>query len=193
MITIALVHNGYVLLALMVTALVCARVSAVSLHVIKLISVPLIWLFVVTFACNALVYLPQGASTAASTAAFTIPFTIPLAIRPEAALRSVFLAIKLLSASVATASAAARLSAIDIGTTVSRVTWPLSRFGIKTQHIGLITTLVLSAIPSIYQTVQRIICAQRLRGVDFARGTLFARVSRWLYVCAPLILSLIHI
>lgn len=191
-ITIALVHNGYVLLALMVTALVCARVSAVSLRVIKLISVPLIWLFVVTFACNALVYLPQGASTAASTAAFTIPFAIPLAIRPEAALRSIFLAIKLLSASVATASAAARLSAIDIGTTVSRVTWPLSRFGIKTQHIGLITTLVLSAIPSIYQTAQRIICAQRLRGVDFARGTLFARVSRWLYVCAPLIMSVFY-
>ena len=191
-ITTALVHNGYVLLALMVTALVCARVCAVSLRVIKLISVPLIWLFVVTFACNALVYLPQGASTAASTAAFTIPFTIPLAIRPEAALRSVFLAIKLLSASVATASAAARLSAIDIGTTVSRVTWPLSRFGIKTQHIGLITTLVLSAIPSIYQTAQRIICAQRLRGVDFARGTLFARVSRWLYVCAPLIMSVFY-
>lgn len=187
-ITTALVHNGYVLLALMVTALVCARVSAVSLRVIKLISVPLIWLFVVTFACNALVYLPQGASTAASTAAFTIPF----AIRPDAALRSVFLAIKLLSASVATASAAARLSAIDIGTTVSRVTWPLSRFGIKTQHIGLITTLVLSAIPSIYQTAQRIICAQRLRGVDFARGTLFARVSRWLYVCAPLIMSVFY-
>lgn len=187
-ITTALVHNGYVLLALMVTALVCARVSAVSLRVIKLISVPLIWLFVVTFACNALVYLPQGASTAA----FTIPFTIPLAIRPEAALRSIFLAIKLLSASVATASAAARLSAIDIGTTVSRVTWPLSRFGIKTQHIGLITTLVLSAIPSIYQTAQRIICAQRLRGVDFARGTLFARVSRWLYVCAPLIMSVFY-
>lgn len=191
-ITIALVHNGYVLLALMVTALVCARVCAVSLRVIKLISVPLIWLFVVTFACNALVYLPQGASTAASIAAFTIPFTIPFAIRPEAALRSVFLAIKLLSASVATASAAARLSAIDIGTTVSRVTWPLSRFGIKTQHIGLITTLVLSAIPSIYQTAQRIICAQRLRGVDFARGTLFARVSRWLYVCAPLIMSVFY-
>lgn len=191
-ITTALVHNGYVLLALMVTALVCARVCAVSLRVIKLISVPLIWLFVVTFACNALVYLPQGASTAASTAAFTIPFTIPFAIRPDAALRSVFLAIKLLSASVATASAAARLSAIDIGTTVSRVTWPLSRFGIKTQHIGLITTLVLSAIPSIYQTAQRIICAQRLRGVDFARGTLFARVSRWLYVCAPLIMSVFY-
>ena len=191
-ITIALVHNGYVLLALMVTALVCARVCAVSLRVIKLISVPLIWLFVVTFACNALVYLPQGASTTASTVAFTIPFTIPFAIRPDAALRSVFLAIKLLSASVATASAAARLSAIDIGTTVSRVTWPLSRFGIKTQHIGLITTLVLSAIPSIYQTAQRIICAQRLRGVDFARGTLFARVSRWLYVCAPLIMSVFY-
>lgn len=191
-ITIALVHNGYILLALMVTALICARVCAVSLRVIKLISVPLIWLFVVTFACNALVYLPQGASTAASTAAFTIPFTIPFAIRPDAALRSVFLAIKLLSASVATASAAARLSAIDIGTTVSRVTWPLSRFGIKTQHIGLITTLVLSAIPSIYQTAQRIICAQRLRGVDFARGTLFARVSRWLYVCAPLIMSVFY-
>ncbi|EFL43899.1 cobalt transport protein [Fannyhessea vaginae PB189-T1-4] len=191
-ITTALVHNGYVLLALMVTALVCARVCAVSLRVIKLISVPLIWLFVVTFACNALVYLPQGASTAASTAAFTIPFTIPFAIRPDAALRSVFLAIKLLSASVATASAAVRLSAIDIGTTVSRVTWPLSRFGIKTQHIGLITTLVLSAIPSIYQTAQRIICAQRLRGVDFARGTLFARVSRWLYVCAPLIMSVFY-
>ena len=85
-----------------------------------------------------------------------------------------------------------RLSAIDIGTTVSRVTWPLSRFGIKTQHIGLITTLVLSAIPSIYQTAQRIICAQRLRGVDFARGTLFARVSRWLYVCAPLIMSVFY-
>lgn len=191
-ITTALVHNGYVLLALMVTALVCARVCAVSLRVIKLISVPLIWLFVVTFACNALVYLPQGASTTASTVAFTIPFTIPFAIRPDAALRSVFLAIKLLSASVATASAAARLSAIDIGTTVSRVTWPLSRFGIKTQHIGLITTLVLSAIPSIYQTAQRIICAQRLRGVDFARGTLFARVSRWLYVCAPLIMSVFY-
>lgn len=191
-ITTALVHNGYVLLALMVTALVCARVCAVSLRAIKLISVPLIWLFVVTFACNALVYLPQGASTTASTVAFTIPFTIPFAIRPDAALRSVFLAIKLLSASVATASAAARLSAIDIGTTVSRVTWPLSRFGIKTQHIGLITTLVLSAIPSIYQTAQRIICAQRLRGVDFARGTLFARVSRWLYVCAPLIMSVFY-
>lgn len=191
-ITIALVHNGYVLLALMVLSLVCARVCAVSLRVIKLVSVPLIWLFVVTFVCNALVFLPQGASTAASTAAFTIPFAIPLAIRPEAALRSIFLAIKLLSASVATASAAARLSAIDIGTTVSRVTWPLSRFGIKTQHIGLITTLVLSAIPSIYQTAQRIICAQRLRGVDFARGTLFARVSRWLYVCAPLIMSVFY-
>lgn len=191
-ITTALVHNVYVLLALMMAALVCARVCAVSWRAIKLISVPLIWLFVVTFACNALVYLPQGASTAASTAAFTIPFTIPFAIRPDAALRSVFLAIKLLSASVATASAAARLSAIDIGTTVSRVTWPLSRFGIKTQHIGLITTLVLSAIPSIYQTAQRIICAQRLRGVDFARGTLFARVSRWLYVCAPLIMSVFY-
>lgn len=191
-ITTALVHNGYILLALMVTALVCARVCAVSLRVIKLISVPLIWLFVVTFACNVLVYLPQSASTAVSTAAFTIPFTIPFAIRSGAALRSVFLAIKLLSASVATASAAARLSAIDIGTTVSRVTWPLSRFGIKSQHIGLITTLVLSAIPSIYQTAQRIICAQRLRGVDFARGTLFARVSRWLYVCAPLIMSVFY-
>ena len=201
-VTLTLVHNVYVLLALMMAALVCARVCAVSWRAIKLISVPLIWLFVATFACNALVYLPQAASAAASaatmasTTAFTIPlatpFTIPLAIRPEAAQRSVFLAIKLLSASVATASAAACLSATDIGITVSRMTWPLSRLGIKSQHIGLITTLVLSAIPSIYQTAQRIICAQRLRGVDFARGTLFARVSRWLYVCAPLIMSVFY-
>lgn len=201
-VTLTLVHNVYVLLALMMAALVCARVCAVSWRAIKLISVPLIWLFVATFACNALVYLPQAASAAASaatmasTTAFTIPlatpFTIPLAIRPEAAQRSVFLAIKLLSASVATASAAACLSATDIGTTVSRVTWPLSRLGIKSQHIGLITTLVLSAIPSIYQTAQRIICAQRLRGVDFARGSLFARISRWLYVCAPLIMSVFY-
>lgn len=183
-ITLTLVHNVYVLLALMMAAVVCARVCAVSWRAIKLISVPLIWLFVATFACNALVYLPQAASTAA--------FTIPLAIRPEAAQRSVFLAIKLLSASVATASAAACLSATDIGITVSRVTWPLSRLGIKSQHIGLITTLVLSAIPSIYQTAQRIICAQRLRGVDFARGSLFARISRWLYVCAPLIMSVFY-
>lgn len=201
-ITLTLVHNVYVLLALMMAALVCARVCAVSWRAIKLISVPLIWLFVATFACNALVYLPQAASAAASAAtmasatAFTIPlgipFTIPFAIRPEAAQRSVFLVIKLLSASVATASAAACLSATDIGTTVSRVTWPLSRLGIKSQHIGLITTLVLSAIPSIYQTAQRIICAQRLRGVDFARGSLFARISRWLYVCAPLIMSVFY-
>lgn len=201
-ITLTLVHNVYVLLALMMAALVCARVCAVSWRAIKLISVPLIWLFVATFACNALVYLPQAASTAASaatmasttaiTSPLAIPFTIPLAIRPEAAQRSVFLAIKLLSASVATASAAACLSATDIGTTVSRVTWPLSRLGIKSQHIGLITTLVLSAIPSIYQTAQRIICAQRLRGVDFARGSLFARIRRWLYVCAPLIMSVFY-
>lgn len=67
---------------------------------------------------------------------------------------------------------------------------PLSRLGVPVGDIAMTESIALRFIPLTAEELVRIRDAQRARGVDFAQGSVSARVRRWLSVLAPLVVAL---
>lgn len=67
---------------------------------------------------------------------------------------------------------------------------PLSRLGVPVGDIAMTVSIALRFIPLTAEELVRIRDAQRARGVDFAQGSVSARVRRWLSVLAPLVVAL---
>lgn len=67
---------------------------------------------------------------------------------------------------------------------------PLSRLGVPVGDIAMTVSIALRFIPLTAEELVRIRDAQRARGVDFAQGSVPARVRRWLSVLVPLVVAL---
>ena len=67
---------------------------------------------------------------------------------------------------------------------------PLSRLDVPVGDIAMTVSIALRFIPLTAEGLVRIRDAQRARGVDFAQGSVSARVRRWLSVLAPLVVAL---
>lgn len=67
---------------------------------------------------------------------------------------------------------------------------PLSRLDVPVGDIAMTVSIALRFIPLTAEELVRIRDAQRARGVDFAQGSVSARVRRWLSVLAPLVVAL---
>lgn len=67
---------------------------------------------------------------------------------------------------------------------------PLGRLGVPVGDIAMTVSIALRFIPLTAEELVRIRDAQRARGVDFAQGSVSARVRRWLSVLAPLVVAL---
>lgn len=67
---------------------------------------------------------------------------------------------------------------------------PLGRLGVPVGDIAMTVSIALRFIPLTAEELVRIRDAQRARGVDFAQGSVPARVRRWLSVLAPLVVAL---
>lgn len=67
---------------------------------------------------------------------------------------------------------------------------PLGRLGVPVGDIAMTVSIALRFIPLTAEELARIRDAQRARGVDFAQGSVPARVRRWLSVLAPLVVAL---
>lgn len=66
----------------------------------------------------------------------------------------------------------------------------LGRLGVPVGDIAMTVSIALRFIPLTAEELVRIRDAQRARGVDFAQGSVPARVRRWLSVLAPLVVAL---
>ena len=67
---------------------------------------------------------------------------------------------------------------------------PLGCLGVPVGDIAMTVSIALRFIPLTAEELVRIRDAQRARGVDFAQGSVPARVRRWLSVLAPLVVAL---
>lgn len=67
--------------------------------------------------------------------------------------------------------------------------FPLKLIGFPSHIIAMIITLALRFIPTILDDVQRIMKAQTSRGVDFEKGSLFAKIRAIISLIIPLFVS----
>ncbi len=65
---------------------------------------------------------------------------------------------------------------------------PLKRFKLPTQQFALMISITLRFIPILLLETERIMKAQRSRGVDFTKGHLFRRISQFIPIIVPLII-----
>ena len=72
-------------------------------------------------------------------------------------------------------------------------TWalrPLRRLGVPADDVGMALSIALRFIPLVSEELDRIVLAQRARGVRFDRGGVLERVPRWASVVTPLAVGL---
>jgi len=65
---------------------------------------------------------------------------------------------------------------------------PLARIGLPVRELSLVLTIALRFVPTLAQEIEKIIQAQRARGVDFG-GNLIERVRSWGPVFVPIFVS----
>lgn len=66
---------------------------------------------------------------------------------------------------------------------------PLSRFGFPSHEIALMLSIALRYVPTLMDEAQRIMNAQRARGVDFEEGNFIDRMKSLVPILIPLFVS----
>lgn len=67
---------------------------------------------------------------------------------------------------------------------------PLGRLGLPAADIAMVLSIALRFIPICVDEFDRVVCAQRARGMDFSEGGLRGRLSAWGGVLTPVVVSL---
>ena len=67
---------------------------------------------------------------------------------------------------------------------------PLGKLGLPVDDIAMVLSITLRFIPVCAEEFDRVLCAQRARGVDFSAGTMREQLSRWASVLIPVIVAL---
>jgi energy-coupling factor transport system permease protein len=77
-------------------------------------------------------------------------------------------------------------STVELTFAIERVTRPLRRVGFPSEEFAMMLTIALRFIPVLFLELDKIVKAQRCRGVEFSSGGLAARAQAYSAVLVPL-------
>lgn len=78
---------------------------------------------------------------------------------------------------------------LEIADGIESLLNPLKRFKVPVQEIALILSIALRFVPTLMQETEKIMNAQRARGVDFSSGSLIERMKKVVPLLIPLFIS----
>ncbi len=80
-------------------------------------------------------------------------------------------------------------SPIKLTDAMEKLLSPLSKFGVPSHELAMMMTIALRFIPTLIEETDKIIKAQKARGVDFESGNIFRRLKMMVPILVPLFLS----
>jgi len=80
-------------------------------------------------------------------------------------------------------------SPIQLTDATEKLLSPLARFGVPSHELAMMMTIALRFIPTLLEETDKIIKAQKSRGVDFESGNIFKRLKNFVPILVPLFLS----
>lgn len=78
---------------------------------------------------------------------------------------------------------------LEIADGIEALLNPLKRFKVPVQEIALILSIALRFVPTLMEETEKIMNAQRARGIDFDAGGLFERMKKIVPLLIPLFIS----
>lgn len=78
---------------------------------------------------------------------------------------------------------------LEIADGIESILKPMKRFKVPVQEIALILSIALRFVPTLMQETEKIMNAQRARGVDFSSGNLLERMKKVVPLLIPLFIS----
>ena len=80
-------------------------------------------------------------------------------------------------------------SPVQLTDAMEKILSPLSKFGVPSHEIAMMMTIALRFIPTLIEETDKIIKAQKSRGVDFESGNILKRLKNFVPILVPLFLS----
>lgn len=80
-------------------------------------------------------------------------------------------------------------SPIELTNGIEHLLRPLSRFGFPSHEIALMLSIALRYVPTLMDEAEKIMNAQRARGVEFDEGSLIQRIKSLIPILVPLFIS----
>ena len=80
-------------------------------------------------------------------------------------------------------------SPVQLTDAMEKILSPMSKVGVPAHEIAMMMTIALRFIPTLIEETDKIIKAQKSRGVDFESGNIFRRLKNFVPILVPLFLS----
>ncbi|GAA0137171.1 energy-coupling factor transporter transmembrane protein EcfT [Paenibacillus sp. YSY-4.3] len=167
---------SYAMLAFMVAAAIAISKIPVS-YIIK--GLKPIWLIVIITSVFH-IFLTQGGE---------VLFQIgPLSFYEQGVLKAIMITVRivLLLAMATLLTLTTKLS--DLTSAIETLLSPLRRIGVPTQEIAMMMTLTIRFIPILLQETDKIMKAQRARGVNFSSGNVVKRLLNFIPIIVPVLM-----
>jgi len=113
-----------------------------------------------------------------------------LKLYPEGIWRAGFMALRVMCLVMGTGILVSyTTSPVDITHSIESLLKPLSKIGVPVHSFAMMMFIALRFIPTLSDDAEKIMTAQKSRGVDFSSGPLFARLRSLVSVLVPLFVS----
>lgn len=167
---------SYVMLALMVAAAIAASRLPAS-YIIR--GLKPVWLIVIATSVFHL-FLTQGGEALIRLG--------PLSIYETGVFKAITITVRivLMLAMATLLTLTTKLS--DLTSAIEALLSPLRRIGVPVQEIAMMITFTIRFIPILMQETDKIMKAQRARGVDFSSGHIFRRLLSFIPVIVPVLM-----
>ena len=109
---------------------------------------------------------------------------------PEGFARGAFYALRIVFLIAATSLLTYTTPLIDIVDAVRSLLRPLARLKVPVEDVAVVCALTIRFIPSTVEEAERIMKAQRARGLRFDEGSLLTRAKAWVPIITPLFINL---
>jgi energy-coupling factor transport system permease protein len=157
--------------------LLVITVSKISIKFVFKGIIPFIWLFL--FAALAHFFFTPGHSIP--------PFPIGFVdVTTEGVTNGIVVTLRIFFIIVLSSMLTLTTTPMELTTAVKKVLSPLSRFKVPVGDFAMMMMLTLRFIPILLVEAQRIINAQKSRGIDFETGGLFERAKKLVPILIPL-------
>lgn len=140
---------------------------------------PMIWLilftviFQVLFSTGGTVYFQWG----------------PIAVTSAGIINGVLIFVRLVLIIMMSTVLTLTTSPLELTDGIEHLLRPLERFGFPTHEIALMMSIALRYVPTLMDETQKIMNAQKSRGVEFDQGNFIDRVKAFVPILVPLFVS----
>lgn len=150
---------------------------------------PVLFILLFTVALNAFTFnAGSGDGAPASTEAIALAGTFGISL--QGAENGVFFALRIVFLIAATSLLTYTTPLIDIVDAVRSLLRPLARLKVPVEDVAVVCALTIRFIPSTIEEAERIMKAQRARGLRFDEGSLLTRAKAWVPIITPLFINL---